>query len=66
MQITVNGKAAEVEDGTTIQGLLERLNVRGEFTAVALNFEVARKTTYATTVLREGDRVEIVRPVQGG
>lgn len=66
MTITVNGKSLEVEEGTTIQALLDHLNVRGQFVAVALNLEVARKTNYATTVIHEGDRVEIVHPVSGG
>ena len=66
MMITVNGKPMEVDEGTTIRALLERLGVRGEFTAVALNLEVARKASYDTTILHEGDRVEIVHPVGGG
>ena len=66
MTIIVNGKSMEVAEGTTIQSLLEALRVRGEFVAVALNLEVARKASYATTILREGDRVEIVHPVGGG
>ena len=66
MTIIVNGKSMEVEEGTTIQALLERLNVRGQYVAVALNLEVARKASYATAVIHEGDRVEIVHPVSGG
>ena len=66
MKIVVNGKAMEVADGLTVEGLLGLLNVRREYTAVALNREVARKAQYAETVLREGDRVEIVHPMGGG
>ncbi len=66
MKIIVNGKSMEVANGLTLEGLLGMLNVRREFTAVALNREVARKTKYAETVLRDGDRVEIVHPMGGG
>ena len=66
MKIIVNGKAMDVADGLTLEGLLGQLNIRREYTAVALNREVARKAQYAETVLREGDRVEIVRPMGGG
>ena len=66
MKIVVNGKVMEVADGLTIEGLLGQLEVRREYTAVALNREVAPKAAYAETVLREGDRVEIVRPMGGG
>ena len=41
MTITVNGKPMELPAGLTIDGLLAHLKVRREFTAVALNREVA-------------------------
>ena len=66
MKIIVNGKAMEVADGLTIEGLLGQLKVRREYTPVALNREITRKSAYTGTVLREGDRVEIVRPMGGG
>jgi sulfur carrier protein len=66
MQITVNGKTMDVENGLSVEALLARLNVRRQFTAVALNREVAPRSRYAETVLREGDRVEIVHPMGGG
>ena len=66
MRIVVNGQPFEVRDGTTLEQLLGELRVRRQFTAVALNREVAARWAYATTVLSEGDRVEIVRPMAGG
>ncbi len=66
MNVIVNGKPMEVPDGLTVDGLLARLNVRREYTAVALNREVTPKHQYAQSVLRDGDRVEIVRPMGGG
>jgi thiamine biosynthesis protein ThiS len=66
MQVTVNGKPMELRDGLTIELLLEQLAVKRQFTAVALNREVTPKSDYAVTVLREGDKVEIVRPMGGG
>jgi sulfur carrier protein len=66
MQITVNGQPMEVADGLTVDALLDRLDVTRTFTAVAVNREVTPRAQYVTTVLREGDRVEIVRPMGGG
>jgi len=66
MTVTVNGKPMELPAGLTIDGLLARLKVRREFTAVALNREVAQRSRYAETLLRDGDKVEIVRPMGGG
>ena len=66
MIVTVNGKPTELPDGLTIDGALEHLKIRREYTAVALNREVTPKAAYARTVLKGGDRVEIVRPMGGG
>ena len=56
----------EVAEGVTIERLLSQLEVRRDYTAVALNREVLPKHAHAKTVLREGDWVEIVHPMQGG
>ena len=66
MTIMVNGEPMELPEGLTVDGLLEQLKVRREYTAVALNREVWPKSRYADTVLKEGDRLEIVRPMGGG
>ena len=66
MRIMVNGNAMDVEEGLSLQRLLERLEIRREYTAVALNREVAPRASYGRTLLRDGDRVEIVHPMGGG
>jgi len=64
--ITVNGKTMDVEPGLTVDGLLTLLNVKREYTAVAVNREVTPKSAYGTLKLSDGDKVEIVRPMGGG
>ena len=66
MTINVNGKPMEVEPGLTVEGLRTLLNVKREYTAVAVNREITPKATYATVKLADGDKVEIVRPMGGG
>lgn len=66
MKITVNGTAMEVAEGITVEELLTKLAVRRDYMAVARNREVVPKHSHGTTVLREGDWVEIVHPMQGG
>jgi len=66
MRILVNGQPMDVREGVTVEDLLRELGVRRDYTAVALNREVAPRSTYGTTVLRDGDRVEIVHPMAGG
>jgi sulfur carrier protein len=66
MRVLVNGETMEVPEGVSVDGLLEHLKVKREFTAVALNREITPKAQYADTHLKDGDRVEIVRPMGGG
>ena len=66
MRVSVNGETMEVPEGVSVDGLLEHLKVKREYTAVALNREITPKTQYADTHLKDGDRVEIVRPMGGG
>ena len=66
MLVSVNGKPVEVPGGLSVDGLLEHLKVRREYAAVALNREITPKALYAETRLKDGDKVEIVRPMGGG
>ena len=66
MFITVNGKSMDVEAGLTVEGLLALLNIKREYTAVAVNREITPKGEYASLKLGDGDKVEIVRPMGGG
>jgi sulfur carrier protein len=66
MKIMVNGQPMEVADGLSVAALLDQLGIRREYTAVAVNREVTPRHRLEATRLREGDRVEIVRPMGGG
>ena len=67
MLVQVNGDEMEIEDGTTVDGLLQLLGLATRrVIVVERNGEpVARRET-ATTVLADGDRLELVRAVAGG
>ena len=66
MRVMVNGEAMEVPEGLDVDGLLDHLKVKREYTAVAVNREIMPKAQYGDTHLKDGDRVEIVRPMGGG
>ena len=63
MNVVVNGEPRELAAGSVVGDLLPA-GSRG--VAVAVNRTVVQRTEHATRVLVEGDRVEIVRAVQGG
>jgi sulfur carrier protein len=66
INILVNGRPMAVREGLTVEQLLAELRVRRDYTAVALNRQITARSGYATTVLQDGDRVEIVHPMAGG
>ena len=66
VQIRLNGEAKEVDEGTTLQRLVEQLLLAPERLAVELNREVVRRVEWPSITLHEGDRVEIVHFVGGG
>jgi thiamine biosynthesis protein ThiS len=66
VKITVNGEAMDVAEALSVEGLLAKLGVKREYTAVAVNREITPRARYGVTALQDGDRVEIVRPMGGG
>jgi len=62
----LNGKEREVVDDTTVLGLLNELDIKPQGIAVELNLEIVSKSKYNETVLKDRDKVEIVRMVGGG
>jgi sulfur carrier protein len=64
--ITVNGKEMDVEPGISVDALLSLLDIKREYTAVAVNREITPKGEYGSMKLSEGDKLEIVRPMGGG
>lgn len=66
MLIRVNGEMKEVAEGATVEGLLSALGIRPFGMALELNREIIPKRLYGSTVLNEGDVIEIVRMVGGG
>ncbi|MCH7738555.1 MAG: sulfur carrier protein ThiS [Chloroflexi bacterium] len=66
IQIIVNGKDIELERAMSINAYLEHIGLRGRRVAVAVNSEVLHEDEYEKTLIGDGDRVEVVRPIGGG
>ena len=65
MRIIVNGEEQAI-DPSSVSGYLEAQAIDPRRVAVELNQEILPKAAYATTMLGEGDRLEIVQFVGGG
>ncbi|WP_208439443.1 sulfur carrier protein ThiS [Bartonella grahamii] len=65
MQIFVNGETVQTEV-ITLGLLLEELGYEGNWLATAVNAEVVSIDARSQFVLHEGDKIEILSPMQGG
>jgi len=66
MTITLNGEKKDVPDGLSISGLLELLNIQHQRVAVERNEHIVKKAAYLSTVLKDGDVLEVVSFMGGG
>jgi len=66
--ITVNGKPRDLSAGTPVAEVVKELagSAEARGVAVAVNGEVVPRAAWTTTVLSEGDRVEVLTATQGG
>jgi sulfur carrier protein len=66
IRVTVNGAAHKFERPIEVSALLSSLDLAGKKVAVERNGEIVPRSAHASTVLTDGDRLEIVVAVGGG
>lgn len=66
MTIQLNGDPREIEGPLSVSALLEQLAIDARRVAVELNLAVVKKSAYDSSVIKDGDEVEIVNFVGGG
>ena len=64
--VVANGKSVELDDGATLDDLLRQLELGARWVVVERNGEPVPRRETATTMLADGDRLELVRAVAGG
>ncbi len=64
--ITVNGKQIQLSSEMSVADYLEQNNYQIKRIAVELNEEILPKYSYSDTMLKDGDRLEVVTFVGGG
>ncbi len=65
MKLIVNGETTSVE-ATTLSSLLEEMEFSGDWLATAVDSELVAAEDRDAFLLEEGQRVEILSPMQGG
>lgn len=66
LNIRLNGDSFEVNPGTTILGLVLKLELDPKAVAVERNLEIVPKSLHGVVELSDGDNIEIVEFVGGG
>jgi thiamine biosynthesis protein ThiS len=66
LKIRLNGDPHELAEPLTVLQLLEQLAIDPRIVAVEHNLTIIKRDRYGSTVIGEGDEVEIVRFVGGG
>jgi sulfur carrier protein len=70
MKLHINGEEHTFTDPDrtdfTLTALVESLNMKSDRVAIELNREIAPRNSWHQTLLKDGDRLEIVHFVGGG
>jgi sulfur carrier protein len=71
MKLQINGEESTFEtvpgqDTSTLAALIESLSMKSDRVAVELNREIVPRDRWSETLLKDGDRLEIVHFVGGG
>jgi len=66
MHLTVNGEPYSCGEGLTVEALIREKTFTFPLKVVFVNRQLVKKDRLATTVLHEGDVVEVVHLIGGG
>jgi thiamine biosynthesis protein ThiS len=66
MKLEINGDNRDFVGPVSLSSLLDQLGMKSDRVAVELNREIVPRDQWASTTLKDGDRLEIVHFVGGG
>ncbi len=66
MQLIINGDERACEGVANVAELIEKLEIKGDRVAVELNREIVPRAQWSESLLKDGDKLEIVHFVGGG
>jgi sulfur carrier protein len=66
MNLFINGEEKSFADLASLSQLVEHLGIKGDRVAVELNRQIVPRAQWSDTLLKDGDRLEIVHFVGGG
>jgi len=66
IKVSVNGELKELENDLNVSEMIEALEYKVKGFAVAVNTTFVPIAKYSETIIKEGDTIDILAPVQGG
>jgi thiamine biosynthesis protein ThiS len=66
LTVVVNGERKEITDGSSVADFIAGAGLKAERLAIEVNRSIIRRADWPSTVLTEGDRIEVVHFVGGG
>ena len=66
LNITFNGDAMEIDGPLAVDQLLANFEIDERRVAVEHNLQILKRAAYGSTMVRDGDRIEVVNAVGGG
>ena len=66
IQVSINDEPKMLKPDTTITEMLQTLDYDKKWLGVAINATFISKTKHDTTMIKEGDQIEILSPIAGG
>ena len=66
IKVSVNGEVKELDENLNIKQMIEALNYKTKGFAVAVNTTFVSIKSYEDTIIKDGDTIDILAPVQGG
>ncbi len=66
MNVTINGTTRQVAEGISLRDAVGLVTAAAAGVAAAVNDEVVRRAAWDSTLLADGDQIEILTAVQGG
>jgi len=65
-KIQLNGDSYEINYGTNLNELLNKLKIQKNKVAIEVNGEIVERNKYPNIILNKDDKVEIVQFIGGG
>lgn len=66
IKIHLNGKEQEINSDSTVEQIIQKLELKNSMFVAELNMNIVQKNDYLTTILKAGDKLEVVTFFGGG